>query len=77
MSVTRFGVPAENVVATIDIPNSHQGMPRPARKNSAELLFRQALLQLLKNDVKKARQLLEVAIELDPQPEYIDKLRSI
>ena len=46
-------------------------------KNSAELLFRQALLQLLKNDVRKARQLLEVAIELDPQPEYIRKLQSI
>jgi hypothetical protein len=46
-------------------------------KNSAELLFRQALLQLLKSDIKKARQLLEVAIEFDPQPEYIQKLQSI
>ena len=36
-SVTKFGVPAENVVATIDIPRSHQGMPRPARKKSASL----------------------------------------
>lgn len=46
-------------------------------KNSAELLFRQALLQLMKLDVHKARQLLEVAIELDPQPEYINKLKSL
>jgi len=46
-------------------------------KNSAELLFRQALLQLMKCDVAKARELLEVAIELDSQPEYIEKLRSL
>jgi hypothetical protein len=46
-------------------------------KNSAELLYRQALLQLLKNDVHKARQLIEVAIELDPLPEYVRKLQSI
>ena len=37
MSVTKLGVPAEKVVATIDMPSSHQGMPRPERKNSAEL----------------------------------------
>ena len=46
-------------------------------RNSAELLFRQALLQLMKLDVAKARELLEVAIELDPQPEYLEKLKSI
>lgn len=46
-------------------------------RNSAELLFKQALLQLLKCDVVKARELIEVAIELDPQPEYINKLKSI
>ena len=46
-------------------------------KNSAELLYRQALLQLMKLDVAKARELIEVAIELDPQPEYINKLKSI
>jgi hypothetical protein len=46
-------------------------------KNSAELLYRQALLQIMKLDVKKARQLLEVAIELDPLPEYVRKLQSI
>jgi hypothetical protein len=31
-------VSAENVQATIEIPNSHQGIPRPPRKNSEELL---------------------------------------
>ncbi|MCZ7539210.1 MAG: hypothetical protein M5U29_04695 [Anaerolineae bacterium] len=31
-------MPAENVVATIDKPSSHHGIPRPDRKNSAELL---------------------------------------
>jgi hypothetical protein len=46
-------------------------------RNSAELLFKQALLQLMKCDVAKARELIEVAIELDPQPEYINKLKSI
>ena len=39
MSVTRFGVSAENVQATIDTPRSHQGIVRPDRKKSAELLL--------------------------------------
>src|SRR4029079_3034155 len=34
MSVTRFGVSALNVVATIDSPASHQGTARPEAKNS-------------------------------------------
>jgi len=38
MSVTRLGVSAEKVVATMDMPNSHQGMLRPDRKYSEELL---------------------------------------
>ena len=38
MSVTRFGVSAEKVVATIDTPSSHHGIPRPERKNSDVLL---------------------------------------
>ena len=46
-------------------------------KNSAELLFKQALLVLMKLDVVKAKELIQVAIELDPLPEYIQKLRSI
>jgi hypothetical protein len=33
-----LGVSAEKVVATIDIPNSHQGMVRPDKKNS-EVFF--------------------------------------
>ena len=34
MSVTRLGVSEEKVVATIEMPSSHQGMLRPDRKNS-------------------------------------------
>ena len=33
--VTRLGVSVENVVATMLMPSSHQGMLRPARKNPA------------------------------------------
>jgi hypothetical protein len=32
MSVTRFGVSVEKVVATMETPRSHQGMSRPDRK---------------------------------------------
>jgi hypothetical protein len=32
MSVTRFGVSVENVVATMEMPSSHHGMARPDRK---------------------------------------------
>jgi hypothetical protein len=38
MSVTRFGVSALKVVATIDRPASHQGTARPDPKNSDVLL---------------------------------------
>ena len=31
-SVTRFGVSVEKVVATIEVPSSHQGRLRPERK---------------------------------------------
>ena len=34
-SAIRFGVSVEKVVATIDVPNSHQGSFRPERKNSS------------------------------------------
>jgi hypothetical protein len=33
--VTRFGVSAENVVATIEVPSNHQGSVRPERKYSS------------------------------------------
>ena len=33
--VTRLGVSVAKVVATIDVPSSHQGMPRPAKKKDA------------------------------------------
>jgi len=35
---TRLGVSLENVVATIEIPASHQGTERPDAKNSAVFL---------------------------------------
>ena len=38
MSVTRFGVSLEKVVATMDRPASHQGTERPEAKNSVVLL---------------------------------------
>jgi hypothetical protein len=38
MSVIRFGVPRENVVATIEIPKSHHGILRLERKKLAESL---------------------------------------
>ena len=37
MPVTASGVSAANVVATIDVPASHQGTLRPERKNSLVL----------------------------------------
>jgi len=37
MSVTRFGVSAEKVVATIEVPSSHHGSLRPERKYCSRL----------------------------------------
>jgi hypothetical protein len=37
-SVTASGVSAAKVVATIEVPASHQGRLRPERKNSSVLL---------------------------------------
>ena len=37
MPVTASGVSAANVVATIDVPASHQGTLRPDRKYSSKL----------------------------------------
>ena len=37
ISVTKFGVSVEKVVATIESPKSHQGIFLPERKNSLEL----------------------------------------
>ena len=37
ISVTRLGVSVENVVATIEIPNNHQGIFLPDKKYSLEL----------------------------------------
>jgi hypothetical protein len=37
MPVTKLGVSAENVQATIETPNNHQGMDLPPKKNSSVL----------------------------------------
>lgn len=39
-------------------------------KQSAELLFRQVELAVIQQKIKNAEELLEMAIELDPRPEY-------
>ena len=46
ISVTRLGVSVEKVVATIEIPNSHQGMLLPERKYSLLLLPALLLVQI-------------------------------
>ena len=54
MSVTKLGVSAEKVVATMDIPNSHQGMFLPERKNSlAELPADLAVNKPISNEMAK------------------------
>jgi len=37
MSVTRFGVSVEKVVATIEVPSNHHGSLRPERKYCSRL----------------------------------------
>jgi hypothetical protein len=39
MFATRFGVSLENVVATSEMPASHQGTERPEAKNSVVFLL--------------------------------------
>jgi hypothetical protein len=54
ISATRLGVSAEKVVATIDIPNSHQGMVRPDKKNSEVFLpARLETIIPIANDITK------------------------
>ena len=57
MSVTRFGVSVEKVVATMETPRSHQGMLRPAAKNSTELdpAFRVTARPMASDTAKKSR----------------------
>jgi len=56
MSVTRLGVSALKVVATMLTPKSHHGMLRPLRKNSAALLpaFRATQRPTARETAKKA-----------------------
>src|SRR5690606_29972540 len=61
MSVTRLGVSAEKVVATIDTPSSHQGMERPPRKNSEldDPDFREAQRPIMRVTAKKSRMTIQ------------------
>src|SRR5690348_7222302 len=54
--VTRFGVSVENVVATSEVPRSHQGIERPERKNSSAL----------SPDFRPARTPMETEVASDP-----------
>mgnify|MGYP003676742790 CR=1 FL=1 len=65
ISATRLGVSAENVVATIDIPNNHQGIFRPDRKNS-EVFFPACLETMIPivNEIKKNAIIITQSIDL-------------
>src|SRR5210317_1129951 len=54
MSVTRFGVSVEKVVATMEKPSSHQGMVLPERKYSEVFLpdLRETAIPINKTSVK-------------------------
>ena len=57
ISVTRLGVSAENVVATIDTPSNHHGMFLPERKNSCALdpdrLHQEAVIAAQRSDIQE------------------------
>jgi len=55
MSVTRFGVSVENVVATIENPRSHHGILRFDKKYSEVFLpdFFETIIPMVKTRVKK------------------------
>jgi hypothetical protein len=52
-------------------------IPEYQLKTSAELLFKQAEIYILRNELKRARELLQTAIELDPKEQYIAKIQTI
>src|ERR1700733_3934066 len=61
MSVTRFGVSALNVVATIDKPASHHGTERPDAKNS--VVFFDARLPKKRDGKKQMHRLTTTIIQ--------------
>ena len=56
MSLTRLGVSVEKVVATIEMPRSHQGMRCPPRKNELKSLPArfETEMPMISETVKKA-----------------------
>ena len=60
MSVTKFGVSVENVVATIESPSSHHGKVRPERKYSVVFFedFLETAKPIDKTKMKKKRMIL-------------------
>jgi hypothetical protein len=46
-------------------------------KVSVDLLYKQVDLHIMKQDYKRARELIEVALEIHPRNEYIDKLQKL
>ncbi|GAA0722716.1 hypothetical protein GCM10009430_25390 [Aquimarina litoralis] len=67
MSVTKFGVSAENVVATIEIPNNHQGILRPDKKNSLALLpdFFETTIPMIAKTIKKEIMIIQSKVDND------------
>jgi hypothetical protein len=69
ISVIRLGVAMEKVVATIEIPNSHQGMFRPERKKLAEsfpplfALIRPIIVRTIRNRTIMIQSMLSNAIQ--------------
>ena len=60
-SVTKLGVSAEKVVATIEIPSNHQGILRPDRKNSFELepAFLETPRPMIRNRAKNEKIIIQ------------------
>jgi hypothetical protein len=56
ISVTKLGVSAEKVVATIEIPKSHHGIFLPERKNSVTSFpdFFETIIPITKDRIKKS-----------------------
>ena len=57
ISVTKLGVSAEKVVATIEIPKSHHGIFLPERKNSVTSFpdFFETIIPITNDRIKKAK----------------------
>ena len=56
MSATRLGVSVEKVVATIEVPSSHQGIFRPERKNDSAFppARRLTMMPMAREAIRKA-----------------------